>query len=57
MRGLDIEGPEIATAALGDAPEDRLAAGAVLPGNQAEPRAEVATTGEGLSLSDSYNFV
>src|SRR5438552_11937118 len=46
---LDEERAQILAAALGDAPEDRLATGAVLPGHETQPRAKVTAAFEGLA--------
>src|SRR5205085_744244 len=46
---LDEERAQILAAALRYAPQDRLPAGAVLPGHETQPRAEVTAALEGLT--------
>ena len=48
---LDEERAQVPAAALGDASEDRLATGAVLPGHKAEPSAEVTAALEARGLA------
>jgi hypothetical protein len=49
---LDEQGPEVLSSALGDAPQDGSAAGAVLPWNETKPHAEVLTNFEHLAGAD-----
>lgn len=55
VRRLDEQRAQISTAPLRDSAQDRAPASAVLPWDQAEPRAEVATPVERFATSDRGN--
>src|SRR5947207_15222634 len=52
LRRLDHQRAQVLAAALGDAPEDRTAAGAVLSRHQAEPGTEIAPALKSLSAAN-----
>src|SRR5439155_17946265 len=52
LRRLDQQRAKVLAAALGDAPEDRTAAGAVLSRHQTEPGTEIAPTLKSLAAAN-----
>ena len=49
----DQEAAQVTVSGLGDAPQPRLAAAAVLPGNEADPRGDLATVAEFVSTPEA----